>query len=61
MWTKGLAEDLPENCIILDPLPRVQEMDVAVDDNPRALYLTAQIESGIHVRMAVLKMLLNKV
>ncbi len=46
-----------EDLIILHPLPRVNEISVAVDDDPRACYF-AQAKNGMYVRMAlILKML----
>lgn len=46
-----------EDLTILHPLPRVNEISVAVDDDPRACYF-AQAKNGMFVRMAlILKML----
>ena len=46
-----------EDLIILHPLPRVNEISVDVDDDPRAGYF-AQAKNGMFVRMAlILKML----
>ena len=46
-----------EDLIILHPLPRVNEISVDVDDDPRACYF-AQAKNGMFVRMAlILKML----
>ena len=36
----------------------VDEITIEVDDNPRSVYLTDQIDSGIIVRMALLKLML---
>ncbi|MEZ4670050.1 MAG: aspartate carbamoyltransferase [Anaerolineae bacterium] len=44
---------------IMHPFPRVGEIDVAVDDDPRAAYFR-QIEYGMYVRMALLAMVLDK-
>jgi aspartate carbamoyltransferase catalytic subunit len=42
---------------VLHPLPRVNEIDVAIDDDPRAVYFR-QVRNGKYIRMAlVLKML----
>ena len=42
---------------IMHPLPRVNEISVAVDDDPRAMYF-AQAKNGMFIRMAlILKML----
>jgi aspartate carbamoyltransferase catalytic subunit len=44
--------------IVLHPLPRVNEIDVEVDDDPRAAYFK-QIKSGMYVRMALLAAILG--
>jgi len=46
------------DAIILHPLPRVDEIDVEIDEDPRAKYF-AQVEYGVAVRMAVLATLLG--
>lgn len=46
-------------CLILDPLPRIDEISTDVDDLPNALYFK-QASHGVPVRMALLAMLLNK-
>ena len=47
-----------ENLIILHPLPRVNEISVEVDDDPRACYFY-QAMSGKHIRMALILFLLG--
>jgi len=42
--------------IILDPLPRIDEIETNVDDLPNALYFE-QAQNGLYVRMALLKMI----
>ena len=39
--------------LILDPLPRIDEIEVAVDDLPNAIYFD-QAQNGLYVRMALL-------
>ena len=43
---------------VLHPLPRVNEISVAVDDDPRAAYFR-QAENGKYMRMALIMMLLG--
>ena len=43
--------------IVMHPLPRVDEIDTAVDGDPRAAYFR-QAHNGLYVRMALLRMLL---
>ena len=44
---------------ILHPLPRVNEIDIDVDDDPRAHYFE-QAENGRYIRMALILFLLGK-
>ena len=46
----ALAKD---NMYVLHPLPRVNEISVEVDDDPRAAYFK-QVQYGVYVRMALL-------
>lgn len=46
--------------ILMDPLPRVGNIDMTVDLDPRALYLRNQIRNGMYVRMALLSLLFGK-
>jgi aspartate carbamoyltransferase catalytic subunit len=50
---KPLMEKLPQECYILHPLPRYGDIDPAVDDDPRALYIQ-QAHNGVYMRMALL-------
>ena len=43
---------------VLHPLPRVDEIEIAVDDDPRALYFK-QAQYGMYVRMALILRLLE--
>ena len=47
-----------EDMIVLHPLPRVNEIAVEVDDDPRALYFK-QAQYGVYVRMALILTLLD--
>ncbi len=44
--------------IVLHPLPRVNEIEVAVDSDPRAKYFE-QVKNGMYVRMALIMKLLG--
>ena len=46
------------DCTVLHPLPRVNEISVAVDKDPRACYFK-QVLCGKYIRMALIKMLLE--
>jgi aspartate carbamoyltransferase catalytic subunit len=49
----ALMRRLPEHAILMHPLPRVGEIDPAVDADPRAAYFR-QARNGLPVRMAAL-------
>ena len=46
------------DCSVLHPLPRVNEISVGVDADPRACYFR-QVLNGKYIRMALIKMLLE--
>jgi len=48
-----------EKMIVVHPLPRVNEISMDVDDDPRAAYFR-QMEYGLYVRMALMAMVLGK-
>lgn len=45
--------------VVLHPLPKVDEIEYTVDDDPRARYFE-QAENGMYIRMALVLMLLTK-
>ena len=47
------------NMIVMHPLPRITEISLEFDDDPRAAYFR-QMEYGLYVRMALLAMVLGK-
>lgn len=49
---------LPGAAIVMHPLPRVDEIDPAVDKDPRAAYFR-QAHNGVYIRMALLQMVLE--
>ena len=48
----------PKDMYVLHPLPRVNEISVEVDDDPRAAYFR-QVQYGVYVRMALILTLLD--
>ncbi|MCR5279112.1 MAG: aspartate carbamoyltransferase [Lachnospiraceae bacterium] len=56
--TKEKLGKAKKNCIVLHPLPRVNEISVEVDDDPRAAYFK-QAQYGVYVRMALIMTLLG--
>lgn len=55
---KKKMESAPADMLVLHPLPRVNEISVDVDDDPRAVYFR-QAQYGVYVRMALILTLLN--
>ncbi|MBR4950254.1 MAG: aspartate carbamoyltransferase [Clostridia bacterium] len=52
-------EKAKKDLIVLHPLPKVDEIDIEVDDDPRAKYFE-QAENGVYVRMALIMTLLSE-
>jgi aspartate carbamoyltransferase catalytic subunit len=57
--TADILAQAKERMIVMHPLPRVGEISMDVDDDPRAAYFR-QMEYGLYVRMALLAMVLGK-
>ncbi len=55
---KAKMELAPKDMLVLHPLPRVNEISVEVDDDPRAVYFK-QAQYGVYVRMALILTLLE--
>ena len=56
--TPAKLEDAKSDLCIMHPLPRVNEISVGVDKDPRACYFK-QVLYGKYIRMALIKMLLE--
>lgn len=56
--TKAKMDPAKEDMLVLHPLPRVNEISVEVDDDPRAAYFK-QAQYGVYVRMALILTLLD--
>jgi aspartate carbamoyltransferase catalytic subunit len=46
--------------ILMNPLPRVESIDPAVDSDERAVYLRSQVRNGLYTRMALLALILGR-
>jgi aspartate carbamoyltransferase len=57
--TPATMEKAKDRMIVMHPLPRVGEIDPAIDTDARAAYFR-QMEYGLYVRMALLAMVLGK-
>ncbi|MBC7349175.1 MAG: aspartate carbamoyltransferase [Candidatus Aminicenantes bacterium] len=57
--TARTMEKAKDRMIVMHPLPRVNEIAMEVDKDPRAAYFR-QMEYGLYVRMALLAMVLGK-
>jgi len=56
--TKAKMDLAKKDMLVLHPLPRVNEISVEVDDDPRAAYFR-QAQYGVYVRMALILTLLG--
>lgn len=57
--TPDVMQAAKQEMIVMHPLPRVTEISMDFDDDPRAAYFR-QMEYGLYVRMALLAMVLGK-
>lgn len=57
--TPEVMKGAKDEMIVMHPLPRVGEISMDVDDDPRAAYFR-QMEYGLYTRMALLAMVLGK-
>ena len=55
---KAKMELAKKDMLVLHPLPRVNEISVEVDNDPRAVYFK-QVQYGVYVRMALILTLLE--
>lgn len=55
---KKTMSSLSDDAIVMHPLPRVDEIDPEVDQDPRAAYFR-QAHNGVFIRMALLQMVLE--
>jgi aspartate carbamoyltransferase catalytic subunit len=56
---EAMMEKLKPHAVLMHPLPRVDEITVGVDKDPRAAYFR-QAANGLYVRMALLRLCLLK-
>jgi len=57
--TPRLMTSANKRCIVMHPLPRLDEISPEFDSDPRAAYFR-QAESGMYVRMAILAAVLDR-
>lgn len=58
--TSQLLKKVKRTAIIMHPLPRVGEIENAVDNDQRAVYIKEQMRNGMYTRMALLSLILQK-
>ena len=56
--TQEILTNAKQNLVIMHPLPRNQEINTTIDNDPRAAYFR-QMENGLYVRMALMLLLLK--
>ena len=55
--TQEILTRAKQNVVIMHPLPRNDEIDTSIDNDPRAAYFR-QMENGLYVRMALIQLLI---
>ena len=55
--TQELLTNAKHNMVIMHPLPRNEEINTNIDNDPRAAYFR-QMENGLYVRMALIQLLI---
>lgn len=58
--SREIMKKAKKKMILMHPLPRVGEITIEVDSDPRSVYLREQMTSGLYIRMALLKLILKK-
>ncbi len=56
---EALMSHAKQKMIVMHPLPRINEISYAIDDDPRAAYFR-QMRNGMYIRMALLAAVLGK-
>ncbi|CAN5425520.1 aspartate carbamoyltransferase [soil metagenome] len=56
---EALMSQAKQQMIVMHPLPRINEISYAIDDDPRAAYFR-QMRNGMYIRMALLAAVLGK-
>lgn len=57
--TPELMAEAKAHAVVMHPLPRVNEIDVRIDTDPRAAYFR-QVKNGMYIRMALLAAVLGQ-
>ena len=55
---EALLQKAPQDMPVLHPLPRIDEIKLDVDNDPRAAYFE-QVQNGVYIRMALIMTLLG--
>lgn len=57
---KKVISRMKKDSIVMHCLPRVGEIHTGIDQDPRSIYFTSQLQNGLYVRMALLDLILRK-
>lgn len=58
--TQTMVSKMKKRSLVMHCLPRVDEIDIKVDSDPRSVYLKDQVRNGLYLRMALLDLILRK-
>lgn len=57
---KDIANKMKKKSLIMHCLPRVDEISIDLDNDPRSVYFSSQLSNGLFMRMAILEAILRK-
>ncbi|MFH1781990.1 MAG: aspartate carbamoyltransferase, partial [Patescibacteria group bacterium] len=57
---KDMANKMKKKSLIMHCLPRVDEISLDLDNDPRSVYFSSQLSNGLFVRMAILEAICRK-
>lgn len=57
---KDIADKMKKKSLIMHCLPRVDEISIDLDNDPRSVYFSSQLSNGLSMRMAILEATLRK-
>lgn len=57
---RTLLSKMKKKSVVMHALPRIDEISTEIDTDPRAVYFTSQVRSGLYLRMALLALVLGK-
>jgi len=57
----NMVKKMKKKSIVMHNLPRIDEIAIEVDKDPRAVYLRSEMKNGMYIRMALIALVLGKI